>query len=59
MITTVSYERLTLPFKSKDAQGKRIYDARVISEYDLNEIRNCIKYALFHSLDKYNNNDYI
>ena len=46
MLYTVSFERLHLPFDSKDAGGKRIYDMRTISPEDLEKIQQCIRYGL-------------
>lgn len=47
LISTVGYARLSLPFGGeKDAQGKRIYDQRVVSAHDLEEIQACIRRAL-------------
>ena len=47
LISTVGYDRLSLPFTGeKDAQGKRIYDQRVVSAEDLGAIQACIRRAL-------------
>jgi uncharacterized protein YifN (PemK superfamily) len=39
MIYTASFDRLTLPFKGKDAQGKRIYDIKQVSADELRQIK--------------------
>lgn len=53
MINTVSYDRLFFPFIGKDAQGKRIYDMRVISDSDLKCVLECVAQAIFsNSLDR-------
>jgi len=46
MIYTVSFNRLTIPFKGKDMNGKRIYDDRVIDKSDLIKIQQCILHGL-------------
>lgn len=46
MIYTVSFERLFLMFDGKDANGKRIYDQRIIDAADLLKIRACVLHAL-------------
>jgi mRNA interferase MazF len=46
MITTIAFDRLNLPFNGKDANGRRIYEERVIEKNDLAEIRKCILSAL-------------
>ncbi len=46
MIYTVSFDRLTLPFKAKDASGKRIYDIRVIDKADLTKIQECVLHGI-------------
>jgi len=45
MVTTVSLNRLFMPFIAKD-KGKREYDNRVIDVVDLRNIRACILHAL-------------
>lgn len=42
MLYTVSFTRLSLPFKGKDAGGKRIYDIRVLEQDDMIKIHQCI-----------------
>lgn len=46
MIATISFDRLSLPFKGKDVNGQRIYENRIIEDSDLVEIRKCILCAL-------------
>lgn len=46
MLYTVSTDRLFLPFNGKDAQGRRIYDVRVIDKADLIKIQQCVLYGL-------------
>jgi len=46
MFATVSFQRLNLPFNSRDALGKRRYDIRVIGADDLKEIRKCMLHAI-------------
>lgn len=47
MVSTVSFSRLRLPSRGKDRLGKRIYDIRIISDKDLQEIRRCVVSAVF------------
>lgn len=42
MVSTVSYDRLFLPFVGKDAQNKRIYANKRVSAEDLERIRLCV-----------------
>ena len=46
MIYTVAFHRLFLLTTGKDDQGKRQYDARVISKADLRTIQSCILHGL-------------
>lgn len=46
MVYTVSFDRLSLPFAGKDAQGKRQYDERVIDRADLRAIQACVLHGL-------------
>jgi mRNA interferase MazF len=46
MLYTVSFERLHLPFIGKDEFGKRQYDIRVVSDKQILDIQNCIKFYL-------------
>lgn len=46
MIYTVSFARLFLLFREKDAQGKRIYDQRVIDDADLLKIKEAALHGL-------------
>jgi uncharacterized protein YifN (PemK superfamily) len=46
MVYTVSFDRLTLPFKGKDSSGKRIYDVRVIDKSDLIKIQECVLHGI-------------
>ena len=46
MVTTVSLDRLSLPFRGKDNNGKRIYDKRIVDDLDLKKIQICILNAL-------------
>ena len=46
MIYTVSFDRLSLPFKEKDLSGKRIYDVRIIDKSELIKIQHCILHGL-------------
>lgn len=46
MPMTVSFDRLTVPFVKKDANGKRIYDNRVISREDFDNIVDCVLKAV-------------
>ena len=46
MLYTVSFDRLFLPFKGKDDQGKRIYDVRVIDKADLIKIQQCVLHGI-------------
>lgn len=46
MIATISFDRLSLPFKGKDANGRKIHENRTIKESELVEIRKCILCAL-------------
>lgn len=42
MLATVSFERLSIPKKGRDSNGKRIYDKRTVTQEQLTEIRKCI-----------------
>lgn len=42
MICSVSFDRLSLPYIGKDAQGKREYDVRRIADDDLRRIQVCV-----------------
>jgi hypothetical protein len=42
MVYTMALDRLYLPFKGKDATGKREYDVRVIDPADLIKIQECV-----------------
>ena len=46
MIYTVSFDRLYLPFKSKNGDGKRQYDIRIIDKSDLVMIQRCILHGI-------------
>ena len=46
MLCTVSYDRLSLPHRGKDSNGKRIYVIKKVSAHDLNEIRKCVAAVL-------------
>jgi uncharacterized protein YifN (PemK superfamily) len=47
MIYTVGYDRLSLPFDgTKDAQGKRVYDQRVVCAEDFAQIQICLLTSL-------------
>lgn len=46
MLATVSFQRLSLPYKSKDGKGKRQYVTKILEEADLRNIRECILCAL-------------
>lgn len=46
MIYTVGFDRLFVPCDGKDAAGKRIYDQRVVSVQDMEEIQRCIMRGL-------------
>ena len=46
MVYTVSFDRLFLPFGTKDGSGKRIYDTRVIDKADLLKIQHCMLHGL-------------
>jgi len=46
MLATVSFNRLSFPYKGKDAFGKRINVFRVIGDSDIKKIRGCILNAL-------------
>ncbi len=46
MIYTISFDRLSLPFGDKDANGKRMYDVRVIDKDDLIKIQQCLLHGL-------------
>lgn len=54
MLATVSFDRLFLPYKRKDPNGKREYVIKVVEDSDLNNIRACMLHALALSpLTKY------
>jgi len=42
MICAVSFDRLSLPYLRKDADGKRSYDVRRIADADLLRVRSCV-----------------
>lgn len=46
MLCTVSYDRLSLPHRGKDNNGKRIYEIKKVSADDLNEVRKCVATVL-------------
>lgn len=46
MLYTVSFDRLSLLFSGKDANGKRIYDQRVIDRPDLVKIQAAVLHGL-------------
>lgn len=46
MVYTVSFDRLSVPFIGKDANGKRIYDQRTVTDDELNGIRKAILHGL-------------
>ena len=46
MLYTVSFDRLSMPFVRKKANGKRIYDIRTIDEADFIKIKKCVLNAL-------------
>jgi mRNA interferase MazF len=46
MLSTISFNRLALPFSGKDSFGKRIYDIRVINALEMKMVRECILHAL-------------
>ena len=50
MVFPASFDRLTLPFSGKDKNGKRIYDVKVVSVEDFEEIQRCVISALFPGL---------
>ena len=45
MVLTVAFHRLRLPFAGWD-QGQRAYDIRVISEDELQRVKDCVRSAL-------------
>ncbi len=47
MIFVASFERLTIPFNGKDANGKRKLVVQSVSEEELAAIRRCVARALF------------
>jgi len=46
MLYTVSLRRLKFPFSGKDANGKRIYDKRIVPNDILNKIEQCVIFGL-------------
>jgi mRNA interferase MazF len=46
MLSTVSFDRLSLPYKSKGSNGKRNYIVKIIEDNDLRKIRECVLHAL-------------
>lgn len=46
MVYTVSFDRLSLPFDGKDAQGKRKYELRVLDRADLLKIQECVLHGI-------------
>ena len=46
MISTVSFDRLSLPYRGKNISGKRDYFVKIIKGDDLKSIRGCVLYAL-------------
>jgi mRNA interferase MazF len=50
MLATVSFDRLSLPYRGKDVNGKRDYIVKIIEDIDLRNIRKCVLHALalFH-----------
>ncbi|MDL2267995.1 type II toxin-antitoxin system PemK/MazF family toxin [Desulfovibrio sp. OttesenSCG-928-G15] len=47
MVFPASFDRLMLPFRGKDRNGKRIYDVKVAAPDDFEAIRRCVAAALF------------
>jgi mRNA interferase MazF len=50
MVFVASFDRLTIPFNGKDANGKRKLVVQSVSEDELNAIRRCVAKALFPGL---------
>jgi len=50
MVSTVSYERLSLPFLGKNADGKRVYDIKSVSSEALEGIQRAVASVIFPSL---------
>jgi len=46
MFATVSFSRLFIPQKGKLNNGKRDYDVRIIEEFDLKKIQECVLHAI-------------
>lgn len=46
MLYTVSFDRLQLMTTGKDANGKRIYDQRVVDDADLTKIRSAVLHGI-------------
>lgn len=46
MVSVVSYTRLQIPHRGKNADNKRIYDNKNLKEHDLKEIKKCIAAVL-------------
>jgi len=42
MINAVSFQRLSLPFKGKDNNGKRIYDIRVLDKGEFRSVQQAV-----------------
>jgi uncharacterized protein YifN (PemK superfamily) len=47
MVNTISFARLSFPFRSKDSRGKRIYDYKNVSAEDMCRILSCVARAVF------------
>jgi uncharacterized protein YifN (PemK superfamily) len=46
MLTTVSFNRLFMPYAGKDSDGKRKYVIKIVEDIDLRRIRECILCAI-------------
>jgi Uncharacterized protein conserved in bacteria len=46
MLATLSFNRISLPYVGKNAQGKREYIIKVVEDIDLHKIRECVLHAL-------------
>jgi uncharacterized protein YifN (PemK superfamily) len=50
IINTVSFNRLQIPYKGKDRDGRRIYDLKVVSHSEMQKILSCVQAAIFHHI---------
>jgi hypothetical protein len=46
MLSTLSYDRLNMPFAGKDGAGKRKYVKLILASEELVKLRKCILFAL-------------